>query len=102
MAAILAEGLERFTGHTITDPEELSRQLDEVRLAGYAYSIEEHEVGLAAVAAPIRDLDGDIIAAITVSGPNFRVNEETIPRIARHVLSAAQDISQRAGHPKSG
>ena len=40
LAAILAEGLERFTGHTITDPEELSRQLDEVRLAGYAYSIE--------------------------------------------------------------
>jgi IclR family acetate operon transcriptional repressor len=102
LAAVLAEGLERFTAQTITDPEALSRQLDEVRLAGYAYSIEEHEVGLAAVAAPIRDLDGDIIAAITVSGPNFRVNEATIPRIARHVLSAAADISQRAGHPKSG
>jgi DNA-binding IclR family transcriptional regulator len=100
--AILAEGLERYTPHTIVDPAALKQQLVRARERGYACTVEEHEVGLAAVAAPIRSLDGQVVAAVTVSGPIFRLNEDTIPHVAQHVLAAAAEISQRNGYPKPG
>jgi DNA-binding IclR family transcriptional regulator len=100
--AILAEGLERYTPHTIVDPAALKQQLVCARERGYACTVEEHEVGLAAVAAPIRSLDGQVVAAVTVSGPIFRLNEDTIPHVAQHVLAAAAEISQRNGYPKPG
>lgn len=100
--AILSEGLEKYTPHTIVDPAALERQLALVREREYAYTVEEHEIGLAAVAAPIRSLDGRVVAAVTVSGPTFRLNEDTIADVALHVLEAAAEISQRNGYPKRG
>jgi IclR family transcriptional regulator, acetate operon repressor len=100
--AVLAEGLERYTPHTVVDPVVLRRQLGVIRERGYASTSEEHELGLAAVAAPISSLDGSVVAAVTVSGPTFRVNEDTIPGLAAHVLAAADAVSQRNGRPKRG
>ena len=100
--AILADGLQKYTRYTIADPVALKEQLALVRQRGYAYTVEEHETGLASVAAPIRSLDGQVVAAVTVSGPTFRLNEETIPDVAKHVLAAAAEISQRNGYPKPG
>ncbi len=79
-----------------------SEQLRLFRDRGFACTSEEHEMGLAAIAAPIRSIDGGVVAAVTVSGPTFRVNEDTIPGLAKHVLAAADEISQRNGHPKRG
>jgi len=100
--AILAEGLESYTPHTVIDPAALKRQLALVRERGYAWSVEEHEIGLAAVAAPIRSMNGEVIAAVAVLGPIFRLNEDTIADVAEHVLAAAAEISQRNGFPKRG
>jgi IclR family transcriptional regulator, acetate operon repressor len=94
--------LQRFTEHTITDRRRLERQLDTVRQQGYGFTLEEYEIGLAAVAAPIRDLDGNVVAAVSVSGPKFRINPETIPALAESVIAAAEEISQRNGQPKLG
>jgi DNA-binding IclR family transcriptional regulator len=57
---------------------------------------------LAAVAAPIRTLDGNVIAAVSASGPTFRITEDTLPGIAAHVVAAAAEISQRHGYPRRG
>jgi DNA-binding IclR family transcriptional regulator len=100
--AILAEGLESCTPHTVIDPAALKRQLALVRDRGYARSMEELEIGLAVVAAPICSLDGEVIAAVTVSGPIFRLNEDTLAGVAEQVLAAAAEISQRNGFPKRG
>jgi DNA-binding IclR family transcriptional regulator len=43
-----------------------------------------------------------VIAAVTASGPTFRINEDTIPDVAKHVLAAAAEISQRHGYPRRG
>jgi DNA-binding IclR family transcriptional regulator len=102
LKASLAGGLEHYTDRTIVDAKTLVRQLETVRIQGYAEMLEEHEVGLAGVAAPIRALDGQVIAALTISGPNFRINEHTIPGVAPHLLSAAAEISERNGYPKPG
>jgi IclR family acetate operon transcriptional repressor len=98
----LSATLERFTENTITSRRELEKQLETVRAQGYGFTLEEYEVGLAAVAAPIRDLDGKVVAAVSVSGPNFRINTTTIPGLAEHVMAAAAEISQRNGQPKPG
>jgi IclR family transcriptional regulator, acetate operon repressor len=100
--ALLAEGLETYTPHTIVDPATLKQQLALVRERGYAATMDEHEIGLAAIGAPIRTLDGQVIAAVTASGPTFRINEDTLPDLAEHVLAAAAEISQRHGYPRQG
>jgi IclR family transcriptional regulator, acetate operon repressor len=102
LADFLSGSLERFTKHTITNRHHLEEQLATARDQGYAFTLEEYEVGLAAVAAPIRDLDGQVIAAVSVSGPNFRLNPDTIPGVAEHVIDAAEEISERLGQPKPG
>ncbi|MFI7067975.1 IclR family transcriptional regulator [Kribbella sp. NPDC050124] len=100
--SILAGELERYTEHTIVDADILERDLEVVRQEGYAHTLNEHEVGLAAIAAPIRSLDGEVIAALCISGPSFRINEESRATIAKHVVAAAAEISTRVGYPKVG
>jgi IclR family acetate operon transcriptional repressor len=99
---LLAEGLEAYTPQTVVDPTQLKKELELVLERGYACTMEEQEIGLAAVGAPIRTLDGHVIAAVTASGPTFRINDETLPDIAKHVLAAAGEISQRHGYPRRG
>lgn len=98
---ILAGGLERYTKKTVVDPVDLEAQLAKIREQGYAYSVDEHEIGLAAVAAPIRSLGGGVIAALVASGPSFRITSESVPELAEHVLAAAAAISERNGFPKA-
>ena len=93
----LAGPLERFTPATVTDPDRLRRQLDECLATGWASTIEELELGLNAVAAPIRQHDGTVVAAVSVSGPSYRLTPERIPVVARSTVAAADAISRRLG-----
>ncbi|MFL0287235.1 IclR family transcriptional regulator [Mycobacterium sp. SMC-21] len=96
---LLAEaGLRRFTEHTITSVERLEAQLQDVPRTGYVVSLEELEHGLNAVAAPIRDHLGGVIAALSVSGPAYRLTVERVQEIAPAVVSAADDVSRRMGY----
>jgi IclR family transcriptional regulator, KDG regulon repressor len=61
-----------FTPNTITDLETLASELEHVRKRGYAYDHEEVALGLCCVAAPIRDIEGHVIAAISLSIPAYR------------------------------
>lgn len=65
---------ERFTNNTVTDCNELLDLLTKVREQGYAQDLEEAEDGLVCFAAPIKDIQGDTIAAISISGPYVRMN----------------------------
>jgi IclR family transcriptional regulator, acetate operon repressor len=98
----LDEKLAPVTEFTIVDPAAMESELAAVREAGYARTIDEQEIGLAAVAAPIRAMDGRVIAALVVSGPTFRITDEKVPKIAERLLSAAAEISERNGYPKRG
>lgn len=96
---LLAEaGLRRFTEHTITSVERLEAQLQDVSRTGYVVSLEELEPGLNAVAAPIRDHLGGVIAALSVSGPAYRLTEERVREIAPLAVAAADDVSRRMGY----
>src|SRR5438270_312251 len=73
--AELSEPLARFTPRTITEPSALRRELDAVRARGYAELVDELEDGLAAVAVPVRDERGGLLAALALSGPSGRFDD---------------------------
>lgn len=95
---LLEAGLSRFTERTITSIDDLDQQLTSVARDGYVVSIEELEHGLTAVAAPIRDHTGAVVAALSVSGPVYRLTEERTREIAPAVMSAAAAIAERMGY----
>ena len=97
-AARLDGELASMTPRTITDPGALDRQLDEIVRRGYAQTVEELEEGLNAVAAPVRQADGSVTAALSVSGPAFRMRPMDLPRMARLVMDGADAISRRLGY----
>jgi DNA-binding IclR family transcriptional regulator len=90
--------LERFTERTLTEPDELRAQLARIRETGWGFTAEEYEVGLNAVAAPVRGADGSVIAALSVSGPAYRLDPAAFPEIAKRVIAAAAEVSARMGH----
>lgn len=94
---ILRKPLEALTEHTVTDGSALRRQLEEVRESGYGYIVEELEVGVTAVGAPIRAADGAVIAAVAVSGPAFRLPAESVPETGELVKKVAAEISHSLG-----
>jgi DNA-binding IclR family transcriptional regulator len=91
-------GLSRFTERTMTSIDDLDRQLNMVARDGYVVSVEELEHGLTAVAAPIRDHTGTVIAALSVSGPVYRLTEDRAREIAPAVVSAAAAVAERMGY----
>ena len=106
---ILLSGLERdevdrrvaqlpaYTNRTITNRRSLHRELDEVRREGYAVATDELEVGLTALAAPIRSAHGDVVASVSVSGPTFRLPDDRVKELVPTVTEAAEQISRRLG-----
>jgi DNA-binding IclR family transcriptional regulator len=96
--AVLSEPLERHTDRTVTDPVELRRQLDETVHLGWASTNEELEVGLTALAAPIRDGSGKVAAAVSISGPSYRLTPESFRDVAPRLLQGADEISSRLGY----
>ena len=95
----LERPLERATPRTVTDPAELRAQLAEIRRRGWAQTLEELEDGLNAVAAPVRQADGEVVAALSVSGPAFRMRPVDLPRLSRLTALAAEQVARRLGGP---
>jgi DNA-binding IclR family transcriptional regulator len=98
-AAVLAMSeVQKLTPHTLTARTKLEKNLDEARERGYAVTLEEFEIGLHALAAPIRSRDGEVIAALSASGPAYRFTEERIHEVAPVLIRGAEEISRRMGH----
>jgi DNA-binding IclR family transcriptional regulator len=95
--ARLTEPLASFTPATITTVAQLLLELAEVRDRGWASVTEELEVGLNAVAAPVRDANSQVVAALSVSGPSYRLGEEKLGEVAKQTIAAADAISRRMG-----
>jgi DNA-binding IclR family transcriptional regulator len=96
--SVLTTPLERFTDRTITDPARLRAELDAALAQGWAATDDELEVGLTAIAAPIRNGTGRVIAAVSVSGPSYRMSASSFPDIAPRLVAGADEISLRMGY----
>jgi len=92
--------LERFTSRTITRPAALESELERVRANGYATAVDELELGLAAIAAPVRS-DREVVAALSISGPTTRFTAERRAELAPLLVEQARDLSSRLGHKEA-
>jgi DNA-binding IclR family transcriptional regulator len=94
---IVARGLPQSTPHTIAEAKVLRRELAAVRAQNYAVDDEESEIGLRAIAAPIRSYSGEVVAAISIAGPVHRMAKKTLLSWVRELVEAADAVSQRLG-----
>jgi IclR family transcriptional regulator, KDG regulon repressor len=94
--------LKSCTARTITSAAVLKAQLRRVAEQGYAIDDEEAQAGARGVAAPVHDYSGEVVAAITITGPASRITRSKVPQFAEEVMQAAENISSRLGYrPKS-
>ena len=95
---IAQKGLRRYTENTITNIDDLKKELALIRESGYAFDRMEHEIGVWCVAAPIFDRCGGIVAAISITAPEIYMSDSKIIELTHLVVSAAKDISHRLGY----
>jgi DNA-binding IclR family transcriptional regulator len=98
VSGLLEQPLTRYTPQTITSFDTLLGHLAEVRRQGYATGVEEFMEGVAAVAAPVRDHTSQVIAAVSVSGPAFRITPGKLPELSALVCETATLISRELGY----
>jgi IclR family KDG regulon transcriptional repressor len=90
---VLKAPLARYTDNTIASPARLREEMEEVRRRGYAVDNEEFEAGIRAVAVPIRDIEGKVIAQMSVLGPTSRFTPERIAGVVQALKATAGAIS---------
>jgi DNA-binding IclR family transcriptional regulator len=88
---IQEHGLPGLCVNTITDRGDLEAELTRIRKRGYALSVEETDLGAWGVATPIRNREGEVIAAIGVAGPSSRFNE----MLAQEYVSRCEEAAKR-------
>lgn len=96
------QGLTRFTDTTITELEVLMQELEGIHQRGYAFDKGEHEYEVRCIAAPIFDLSGDVVAALSISGPSARMDPlEDNDMLIQKTKQTALDISRQMGYSPS-
>jgi IclR family transcriptional regulator, KDG regulon repressor len=107
LAALQGDQFERFlkradlkahTPKSITSAETLRREINEVRRAGLAIDDGEFDAELRCAALPVRDFSGQVIGAIGISGPVWRLSIEALQKRARVVRAAADRLSIEFGY----
>ncbi len=89
--------LEAHTEHTVIDRDQFQQELIAVREQGFATTINELEIGLSAVAAPIFNHQGEAQAALCIGGPSSRLTQKKLVTLAQAVIESAHQISAAIG-----
>ena len=95
---IAKEGLRRYTPNTITQRSRLKSHLREIRRRGYAFSDQEVDPDVRAIAAPILNATGQVVAGLSVAGPAYRISKKRVPPLKKLVIGYAQKISALLGY----
>ncbi|MCA0998498.1 HTH-type transcriptional regulator BhcR [Alloyangia pacifica] len=94
---LLARKMERFTVHTLAEPEALRADLAAIRARGYSIDAEEKNLGMRCIAAAVFDASGEAAAGISVSGPTIRMREDMTDETSRAVMRAARELTSAIG-----
>ncbi|MBT2514636.1 IclR family transcriptional regulator [Arthrobacter sp. ISL-30] len=93
-------GLSARTSRTVTNRATLENQLLDISRYGFAVVHEEFEIGLTAVAAPVFNHLGNVIGAVSISGPAFRFDPEGSPGLIEDLQDAGLRISEKMGYTR--
>ena len=89
--------LPRRTAHSITSTKLLRNELEKIRACGYAFDQQESEIGICCIAAPIRGISDQVVAAISISGPSARMEMKGMDaELKKCLLERAAQISEIA------
>ena len=99
---LLEEPLESLTEQTITSADDLRSELERVRSEGWASALGELEKGFNGVAVPVFDASGRCLAALSISGPAYRMPPKRLPELAALAKKAAEEIRARLGRTRTG
>ncbi len=86
------------TPNTITEPAQLRTEIERVRQAGVAFDDAEYDAEVRCIAAPIWDFTGQVVGAIGVSGPIWRMNLQRMNELAQVIRDSAADLSRELGY----
>jgi DNA-binding IclR family transcriptional regulator len=90
---LIGDGLTRYTDTTITDEDALKADLAAIHARGYSLDEGEHQPGLRCIGAPVHDHDGRVFAAISISGPAWKMPAAETDNLAQIVKYTANQIS---------
>ena len=93
--------LPRLTEKTITDKEELEKELNKVKKQGFALDKEENEKDVRCIAVPIKNYQGKVIGAISISSPAYRININKQNHLKKVLIETSKNISKRLGYDKN-
>ena len=92
--------LKSFTPNTISSKRKLMEELRKIRRKGYAFDFKESEQDVECIAAPIRNHLGDTVAALSISGPQRKINTPQEKQYIDQVMEATSFISSKMGYKK--
>lgn len=108
LAALRDDQLERYlervelaplTAKTVTDPERIRREIKDVRRDGIAFDDGEFNEEVRCAAMPVRDFSGQVVGAVGISGPVWRLSLQALQGKARKLEQAAKRLSEAFGAP---
>jgi DNA-binding IclR family transcriptional regulator len=91
--AALRRNLPSRTEHTITDPDALREELKKVRDQGFAVDFEEHELGINAIAVPVANPQGVVVAALSILGPAYTMTREKASGSLERMRAISREIT---------
>ncbi len=86
--------LEKYTSNTLTDPDQLLAELDQIAKRGYAIDNEEFWEGMVAIAAPVHDINGKFSAALAFHGPTVRLSIAEAIKKKDYLIGAANRLGK--------
>lgn len=90
--------LKPLTANTITEPEILRRQLEEIRQNGLAFDDGELDKEVRCLGAPVRDFTSEVVAVVGISGPMWRLQLQALSEKAAYVRKAGAQLSAMLGY----
>jgi len=90
---IKTEGLKRYTFNTIVNKQKLKKHLREIRKQGFAFSDQEVDKDVRAIAVPILNDKGEIVAGLSIAGPAYRINKKKLTTLRKIIKEYAEKIS---------
>jgi DNA-binding IclR family transcriptional regulator len=93
LAALLEQGLPRYTEHTVTDPAALREELARTRQQGYAVDFEEYQLGANAIAVPVANQNGTVVAALSILGPAYTLTRDKAMASLERLRAVSREIT---------
>ncbi len=91
---VIEEGLPAYSDYTITKPSQFRERLNNIKVDGFSFNKDEMNVGVSAIAAPVISPSGKVEFAVSIAGPNARINTSNAQNLAKLVKNAADELSE--------